>query len=115
MIPANKKKSYTDVPENLTAQLDSAFTSSPAAEGNYSETNSKSNFEIKTVTKTQKADRSGQINICVPPETKIEWKMLFAKNKVNIKQGIVFAVEHLKNEIEQGDAVLTVGGVMKKS
>ena len=87
------------------------------------EKNGSSAPKITTVTKTEepapvkpkKNDRNGQINICVPPETKIDWKVLFAKNNVNITQGIIFAVEHLKNEIENGEVMLTVGGVIKKT
>ena len=129
MIPANKKRSYTDLPESLNNQLKTTFNSTtsteeatPAPESNVSNTLEKEvSEEIKTVTKSdfpakpKKNDRNGQINICVPPETKTDWKVLFAKNNVNITQGIIFAVEHLKNEIEKGEAVLTVGGVIKKT
>lgn len=124
MIPKNKKTNYTDLPEGLNSQLVSTFklnkdkSASESEIKNNQTISSFSNEEIKTVTKSEekkkKADRNGQINICVPPETKIEWKVLFAKNNVNITQGIIFAVEHLKNEIEKGEAILTVGGVIKK-
>lgn len=129
MIPANKKVSFTEVPAGLTNQLSQTFSTGdeepvetpvetkvqakPVVEENKS--------EIKTVTKTsetktstKKNDRPGQINICLPPEIKTEWKLLFTKNNVNITQGIIFAVEHLKNEIEKGEAILTVGGVISK-
>lgn len=129
MIPANKKKSYTELPESLSNQLKTTFNSTLASEearttleNEVSEYSVKTKTEeIKTVTKsetpakTKKKDRNGQINICVPSETKTAWKVLFAKNNVNITQGIIFAVEHLKNEIEKGEAVLTVGGVIKKT
>jgi len=127
MIPANKKKSYTEIPESLSNQLKSTFTTESAevvksesqiqAESEVPNPNEK---KLKTVTiseepkKSKKADRNGQINICVPPETKTDWKVLFAKNNVNITQGIIFAVEHLKNEIEKGEVILTVGGVISK-
>ena len=127
MIPANKKKSYTEIPESLSNQLKSTFTSESVEEVKSetqiltaSEVPRKKNEEIKTVTfseepkKAKKSDRNGQINICVPQETKTDWKVLFAKNNVNITQGIIFAVEHLKNEIEKGEVILTVGGVISK-
>ena len=63
----------------------------------------------KPTLEKKKNDRNGQINICIPPEIKTEWKLLFTKNNVNITQGIIFAVEHLRNEIENGNAILTVG------
>ena len=69
----------------------------------------------KPALEKKKNDRNGQINICIPPEIKTEWKLLFTKNNVNITQGIIFAVEHLRNEIENGNAILTVGGVIKKN
>ena len=133
MIPANKKKSFTELPEGLSNQLKSTFSTPevtaepepieqtpPSA---HVEKKEASAPEIKTVTKTEdpapikakKNDRNGQINICVPPETKTDWKVLFAKSNVNITQGIIFAVEHLKNEIEKGEVMLTVGGVIQKA
>ena len=132
MIPANKKKSFTEIPEGLSNQLKSTFSTEITSE---SETNEKTppsdpvekkeaiTPEIKTITKTEdlapikvkKNDRNGQINICVPPETKTDWKVLFAKSNVNITQGIIFAVEHLKNEIDKGEVMLTVGGVIQKA
>ena len=132
MIPANKKKSFTDLPEGHSNQLKSTFSTEIISEPEPVEQtppsapiDKKENSapEITTVTKTEepapvkpkKNDRNGQINICVPPETKIDWKVLFAKNNVNITQGIIFAVEHLKNEIENGEVMLTVGGVIKKT
>lgn len=133
MIPANKKKSFTELPEGLSNQLKSTFSTPevtpepepieqtpPSAPVEKKEAPAP---EIKTVTKTEepvpvktkKNDRNGQINICVPPETKTDWKVLFAKSNVNITQGIIFAVEHLKNEIEKGEVMLTVGGVIQKA
>ena len=129
MIPANKKVSFTEVPAGLTNQLSQTFaTNDEGAKETPGETNvqaksvvEEKSAEIKTVTKvaetknsTKKNDRPGQINICLPPEIKTEWKLLFTKNNVNITQGIIFAVEHLKNEIEKGEAILTVGGVISK-
>lgn len=129
MIPANKKVSFTEVPAGLTNQLSQTFaTNDGGAKETPVETKvqaktvvEEKNTEIKTVTKvaetktgTKKNDRPGQINICLPPEIKTEWKLLFTKNNVNITQGIIFAVEHLKNEIEKGEAILTVGGVISK-
>lgn len=129
MIPANKKVSFTEVPAGLTNQLSQTFaTNVEGARETPVETKvqaktvvEEKSAEIKTVTKvaetktgTKKNDRPGQINICLPPEIKTEWKLLFTKNNVNITQGIIFAVEHLKNEIEKGEAILTVGGVISK-
>lgn len=129
MIPANKKKNFTELPESLSNQIQSTFQSEEEKnvtvfiKPDHNEENNKKIIkeEIKTVTnsteneiKQKKNDRQSQINICLPPEIKKEWKLLFTKNNVNITQGIIFAVEHLKNEIEKGEAVLTVGGVIKK-
>ena len=129
MIPANKKVSFTEVPAGLTNQLSQTFAiNDEGARETPVETKvqaktvvEEKSAEIKTVTKvaetktgTKKNDRPGQINICLPPEIKTEWKLLFTKNNVNITQGIIFAVEHLKNEIEKGEAILTVGGVISK-
>ena len=129
MIPANKKVSFTEVPAGLTNQLSQTFaTNDEGAKETPVETKvqaktvvEEKSAAIKTVTKvaetksgTKKNDRPGQINICLPPEIKTEWKLLFTKNNVNITQGIIFAVEHLKNEIEKGEAILTVGGVISK-
>lgn len=129
MIPANKKVSFTEVPAGLTNQLSQTFaTNDERARETPVETKvqaktvvEEKSAVIKTVTKvaetktgTKKNDRPGQINICLPPEIKTEWKLLFTKNNVNITQGIIFAVEHLKNEIEKGEAILTVGGVISK-
>ncbi len=129
MIPANKKVSFTEVPAGLTNQLSQTFSTNgeeqketpveTKVQAKPVEEEIKS--EIKTVTKdpetkspAKKNDRPGQINICLPLEIKTEWKLLFTKNNVNITQGIIFAVEHLKNEIEKGEAILTVGGVISK-
>ena len=129
MIPANKKVSFTEVPAGLTNQLSQTFaTNDEGARETPVETKvqaktvvEEKSAEIKTVTKvaetktgTKKNDRPGQINICLPPEIKTEWKLLFTKNNVKITKRIIFAVEHLKNEIEKGEAILTVGGVISK-
>ena len=63
---------------------------------------------------SKKQNREGQINICIPPEIKTEWKVLFASCNVNMTQGITFAIEHLKHEIDNGEAILTIGGVISK-
>ncbi len=129
MIPASKKVSFTEVPAGLTNQLSQTFSTNdeePKETPVETKVQAKpvveeKKAEIKTVTKEpetkstpKKNDRPGQINICLPPEIKTEWKLLFTKNNVNITQGIIFAVEHLKNEIEKGEAILTVGGVISK-
>lgn len=125
MIPASKKVSFTEVPAGLTNQLSQTFSTADeeTTEAAVKTVKTQEKTElIKTVTKTEekaasttkKNDRPGQINICLPPEIKTEWKLLFTKNNVNITQGIIFAVEHLKNEIENGEAILTVGGVISK-
>ena len=131
MIPSSKKKSYTQLPPGFLDQMQDTLvikepveeiepvTTSSAAEAVVEKETPAVN--IKTVTKleeapkTKKNERNGQINICVPPETKIDWKVLFAKNNVNITQGIIFAVEHLRNEIDKGEVLLTVGGVIPKN
>lgn len=125
MIPASKKKSFTELPESLTDQLKSTFNneslSTPSEQSTAEPAQTEIKEEIQTVTnpepevKPKRNDRNGQINICVPPETKTDWKVLFTKSNVNITQGIIFAVEHLKNEIERGEVMLTVGGVIKKN
>ena len=121
MIPASKKVSFTDVPESLTNQL--AQTLTKPEEPEVIETPEvKEVVEIKEKPKpapalekaVKKQDREGQINICVPPEVKKEWKILFTKNNLNITKGIIFAIEHLRQEIENDEVVLTVGGVIKK-
>lgn len=61
-----------------------------------------------------KKSRVGQINMAVPLDVKTKWKVLFAKNNIKITQGIMFAMEHLIQEIEDDEVILTVGGVMKK-
>lgn len=121
MIPASKKVSFTDVPESLTNQL--AQTLTKPEEPEVVETpDVKEVVEIMETPKpvpapekaVKKQDREGQINICVPPEVKKEWKILFTKNNLNITKGIIFAIEHLRQEIENDEVVLTVGGVIKK-
>ena len=47
-------------------------------------------------------------------EVKTNWKILCDKNHINLKQGITFAMEHLIQEIENDEVMLTIGGVMKK-
>ncbi len=153
MIPANKKVSFTDVPQSLTNQIEQTLSktkseslesekkqSTPDREVKAAEkpavtqVNSTAETKInekpkenaessviieenrsKAAVEKKKNDRNGQINICIPPEIKTEWKLLFTKNNVNITQGIIFAVEHLRNEIENGNAILTVGGVIRKN
>lgn len=125
MIPASKKVSFTEVPAGLNSQLSQTFSTAEEETSEATVDTAKVQEKTpltKTVTKSgekttssaRKNDRPGQINICLPPEIKTEWKLLFTKNNVNITQGIIFAVEHLKNEIENGEAILTVGGVISK-
>jgi hypothetical protein len=121
MIPASKKVSFTDVPESLTNQLAQTLTK-PEGPEVIETPEVKEVVEIKEKPKpapapekaVKKQDREGQINICVPPEVKKEWKILFTKNNLNITKGIIFAIEHLRQEIENDEVVLTVGGVIKK-
>ena len=153
MIPANKKVSFTDVPPNLSNQIEQTLSktkneslesekkqSTPDIEVKAAEKSAVTQVNLSAETKVnekpkenaessiiieenrsklalekKKNDRNGQINICIPPEIKTEWKLLFTKNNVNITQGIIFAVEHLRNEIENGNAILTVGGVIRKN
>lgn len=129
MIPKSKKKTYTDLPEGLSSQLQTAFTSpDPQSDSKTQQQKTAGHSSGQTLTsgKSLQEDtsasaedrnpknRNGQINICVPSSTKLDWKILFARNSVSITQGIIFAVEHLKDEIERGEAVLTVGGVIRK-
>ncbi len=127
MIPASKKVSFTDIPESLTNQLAQTLTKpeepeiieSQEKQENIEQENESlitktQQIETKTEKITKKQDREGQINICVPPEVKKEWKILFTKNNLNITKGIIFAIEHLRQEIENDEVVLTVGGVIKK-
>ncbi len=111
------KNRANNMSENTNAQLDQVLGTKKE------EKQIKENCEIKTVTKTpeiktvkeqKKKDRDGQINICVPPEIKTQWKLLFTANNVTMTQGIIFAIEHLKHEIDKGDVLLTVGGVIDK-
>jgi hypothetical protein len=117
MIP--KSKSFTELPGEIREQLEETLSAQSSIQTVTNETESaeKNPSSIQTVTNTaqKKSARNGQINICVPPEVKTEWKLLFTASNVNITQGIIFAIEHLKNEIENGEAILTVGGVIKKS
>lgn len=121
MIPASKKVSFTDVPESLTNQLAQTLTK-PEEPEIFQAPETKEAVEIKATPEpvqapekpVKKQDREGQINICVPPEVKKEWKILFTKNNLNITKGIIFAIEHLRQEIENDEVVLTVGGVIKK-
>lgn len=113
MIPASKKVSFTEVPESLTNQISQTLSK---VEENENEVEVK-NENVAEITKektVKKQDREGQINICVPPEIKKEWKILFTKNNLNMTQGITFAIEHLRQEIDNNEAILTVGGVIKK-
>lgn len=140
MIPASKNMNFTQIPPGLTEQLAHTLAApGPAIETATAvketpaqpvlpEPQEKHQAEmdvpdgtasIKTVTKTEagqkkKQDRNGQINICVPPEIKTAWKLLFTANNVTMTQGIIFAIEHLKHEIDCGEAVLTVGGVISR-
>lgn len=55
-----------------------------------------------------------QINFKLPQDVKIKWKKFFIENNINITQGIIFAVENLIQEVTDGEATLTMGGVYKK-
>lgn len=95
MIP---KKST--VPETLVEQL--ADTLKPVEE------------VIPVTEEPKKNYRSSQINFALPDDVKEAWRILCVKSHINLKQGITFAMEHLIQEIEDGEVTLTVGGVMKK-
>lgn len=96
MIP----KSKTELPESLVNQISQTLAKEEPVE--------------EIVTEKPKRDRQGQINFSVPESVKESWKILCVKNHVNLKQGMTFAMEHLIHEIEDGEAVLTVAGVVKK-
>lgn len=96
MIPKSKT---TELPETLINQLSQTL----------SKEESKPVEEIP-----EKKGRESQINFAVPLEIKTKWKVLFAKNNVKMTQGLIFAMEHLIQEIDDGEVILTVGGVMKK-
>lgn len=93
MIP---KKS--EVPETLVSQLSATL----------------SKTEEKIIEEPKKRERSSQVNLILPEDVKTNWKILADKNHLNMKQLITFAMEHLIQEIEDNDVILTVGGVMKK-
>ena len=121
MIPrskSDKKTSYTAVPDSLGEQLAQTFSKNDnvtaeelTAQAEPVQQEIKSEQPDNT---SKKQNREGQINICIPPEIKTEWKVLFASCNVNMTQGITFAIEHLKHEIDNGEAILTIGGVISK-
>ena len=94
MIP----KSSKDLPEALVDQINSTLTKS----------------EEVIIEEPKKNYRQVQINFALPEEVKTNWKILCDKNHINLKQGITFAMEHLIQEIENNEFILTIGGVMKK-
>lgn len=96
MIPKTKT---SDLPETLVSQISQTLTKEEP---------------VITEDNIEKKGREGQINFAVPLDIKIKWKVLFAKSNVKMTQGLIFAMEHLIQEIENGEVVLTVGGVMKK-
>lgn len=130
MIPrskSEKKNSYTAVPDSLGQQLAQTFSKNEEdTTEEFSVQNEPERQDIKEeniteqpqdkqkVSAAKKQNREGQINICIPPEIKTEWKVLFASCNVNMTQGITFAIEHLKHEIDNGEAILTIGGVISK-
>lgn len=126
MIPrskSDKKTSYTAVPESLGEQLAQTFSKNDnvtaeeltaQAEPVQQEIKSEQPDNTQKISTSKKQNREGQINICIPPEIKTEWKVLFASCNVNMTQGITFAIEHLKHEIDNGEAILTIGGVISK-
>lgn len=121
MIPrskSDKKTSYTAVPDSLGEQLAQTFSKNDNVTAEELTAQAEPvQQEIKseqTDNTSKKQNREGQINICIPPEIKTEWKVLFASCNVNMTQGITFAIEHLKHEIDNGEAILTIGGVISK-
>ena len=94
MIP----KSSKDLPDALVDQINSTLTKS----------------EEVIIEESKKNYRQAQINFALPEEVKTNWKILCDKNHINLKQGITFAMEHLIQEIENDEVMLTIGGVMKK-
>lgn len=94
MIP----KSSKDLPEALVDQINLTLTKS----------------EEVIVEGPKKNYRQAQINFALPEEIKTNWKILCDQNHINLKQGITFAMEHLIQEIENEEVILTIGGVMKK-
>lgn len=96
MIP----KSKTELPDTLKQQLVQTLEKEDTIED--------------VIVEPKKRDRQGQINFSVPEDVKEKWKILCVKSHINLKQGITFAMEHLIQEIEDGEMMLTVGGVMKK-
>ena len=94
MIP----KSSKDLPDALVDQINSTLTKS----------------EEVIIEEPKKNYRQAQINFALPEEVKTNWKILCDKNHINLKQGITFAMEHLIQEIENNEVILTIGGVMKK-
>lgn len=121
MIPrskSDKKTSYTAVPESLGEQLAQTFSKNDNVTAEeltvQQEIKSEQPDNTQKISTSKKQNREGQINICIPPEIKTEWKVLFASCNVNMTQGITFAIEHLKHEIDNGEAILTIGGVISK-
>ena len=143
MIPKSKKTSFTSLPSSLTEQIEQTFSNSASTQKK-SETSPLNSTEQTAdkitapsiqpvpelakpavkITETaetssgtkgaKKQNRDGQINICVPPEIKTEWKVLFTSCNVNMTQGITFAIEHLKREIAEREVTLSIGGVIPR-
>ena len=126
MIPrskSDKKTSYTAVPDSLGEQLAQTFSKNDnvtaeelaaQAEPVQQEIKSEQSDNTQKISTSKKQNREGQINICIPPEIKTEWKVLFASCNVNMTQGITFAIEHLKREIAEGEVTLSIGGVIPR-
>lgn len=93
MLPKSKVATST-VPQELANQIQDTLT-----DGN-------------TVT-SGIIPKKSQINMNLPKAVKEEWKALFAAKSVTLTQGISFAVEHLKEELQHGDVVLTIGGITR--
>lgn len=71
--------------------------------------------ESKTdVEKKPAKQKEEQINIKLPADVKIKWRKFFMDSNINITQGIIFAVENLIKEVDEGETTLTRGGVYKK-
>lgn len=93
MIPKSKVELPDTLKEQLTQTLDKTE---------------------EVIEEPKEKGRRGQVNFTVPDNVKVNWKVVCDKNHVTLKQGLTFAMEHLIQEIEDGEVILTVGGVMKK-
>ena len=81
MIPrskSDKKTSYTAVPESLGEQLAQTFSKNDNVTAEeltvQQEIKSEQPDNTQKISTSKKQNREGQINICIPPEIKTEWK-----------------------------------------